>query len=84
MVRFSDARDWHKIQSEYRPFGIRWFTVVDLVESHPKAEIRQAVLPKNRERSSTIKLEKLVLRPKGKQLVDKKPILKPIGNYWHF
>jgi hypothetical protein len=28
MVQFSDARDWHKIQSEYRPrFGIRWVTV---------------------------------------------------------
>jgi hypothetical protein len=29
MVRFSDAQDWHKIQSKYRPrFGIRWFTVL--------------------------------------------------------
>jgi hypothetical protein len=28
MVRFSNARDWHKIKSEYRPlFGIRWVTV---------------------------------------------------------
>jgi hypothetical protein len=29
MVRFSDARDWHKIQSESRPrFGILWVTVI--------------------------------------------------------
>ncbi len=28
-VRISNGRDWHKIQSEYRPrFGIRWPTVV--------------------------------------------------------
>jgi hypothetical protein len=28
MVRFSDARDWHTIQSEYQPrFGIWWVTV---------------------------------------------------------
>ena len=29
MVRYSNARDWHKIQSEYRPrFGIWWVTVM--------------------------------------------------------
>jgi hypothetical protein len=28
MVRYSNARDWHKIQSEYRQrLGIRWVTV---------------------------------------------------------
>jgi hypothetical protein len=28
MVRYSNAQDWHKIQSEYQPqFGIRWVTV---------------------------------------------------------
>jgi hypothetical protein len=28
MVRYSNAPDWHKIQSEYRPrFGIQWVTV---------------------------------------------------------
>jgi hypothetical protein len=31
MVRLSDGRDWHKIQSEYQPrFSIRWFTVFNI------------------------------------------------------
>jgi hypothetical protein len=28
-VQYSNVRDWHKIESEYRPlFGIRWPTII--------------------------------------------------------
>jgi hypothetical protein len=34
MVRYSNAQDWHKIKSEYRPrFGIRWVTVNIFVQA---------------------------------------------------